>query len=134
MNYEKQASDFMTKVGATMTIKTVGKQKYFHSDTKPRIVYDVTIRRGDRPMTFLFGDSYANTEKNAWPTEYSILACLTKYEPPETVDDFIKEYGYKISNYSDALRAKDTFDAVWREWTKVLYVFGDVLDELREID
>lgn len=68
-------------------------------------------------------------ESKYLPNEYSVLACLTKYDP-ETFEDFCSEYGYS----DDSLKAKEAWEAVNKEWHKVKNVFAHCLDELREIN
>lgn len=56
-NYDKQASDFLAKTGATIDIQFLKHAKHFDSDTEPRDIYTVTIKRGNRSYTFNFGSS-----------------------------------------------------------------------------
>lgn len=56
-NYDKQASDFLAKTGATIDIQFLKHGKHFDSDTEPRDIYTVTIKRGNRSYTFNFGNS-----------------------------------------------------------------------------
>jgi len=56
-NYDKQASDFLAKTGATIDIQFLKHAKHFDSDTEPRDIYTVTIKRGNRSYTFNFGNS-----------------------------------------------------------------------------
>lgn len=59
---------------------------------------------------------------------YSILSCLTKY-PPGIFADFCGDYGYD----EDSRRAEGIYKAVCEEWFQVESLFGDCLDDLREI-
>lgn len=57
MDYQKQAQDFMDKVGATMEVKFLKHDKYFSDDKESRDIYEVTLKRGSRSFTFNFGQS-----------------------------------------------------------------------------
>lgn len=63
------------------------------------------------------------------PTVYDILACLTKYDPG-TFKDFCADYGYS----DDSIKARDIYFAVQDEYSNVVRLFGDVMDELQEIN
>lgn len=62
------------------------------------------------------------------PSMYSVLTCLTKYDPG-TFEDFCMDFGYD----SDSISALRTYKAVCKEWKGVENLFSDVLDELQEI-
>ena len=62
---------------------------------------------------------------NAKPTNYSILSCLTGYEPPATFDDFIADYGYEITSKTSYENALTTYGKVVAEWTSLLTLYND---------
>jgi hypothetical protein len=63
------------------------------------------------------------------PSEYSILACLTKYDPGSFVD-FCSEFGYD----SDSKTADRVYAGVKEEWLNVCRIWNDSeIEELREI-
>ena len=63
------------------------------------------------------------------PSEYSILACLTKYDPGSFVD-FCSEYGYD----SDVKNAERVYAGVKEEWLNVCRIWNDSeIEELCEI-
>ena len=63
------------------------------------------------------------------PTNYSILACLTKYDPG-TFEDFCSDFGYN----TDSRSAEKTYKAVVNEWQSVCALFSDKeIEELIEI-
>lgn len=62
------------------------------------------------------------------PTEYDILASVTKYDPG-TFDDFCSDYGYD----TDSKKAEKTYFAVQKEWSNIIRLFSDCMDELQEI-
>jgi len=54
------------------------------------------------------------------PTAYSVLACLTKYDPG-TFEDFCSEFGYD----EDSRSAEKTFKAVKDEYMNVCALYND---------
>jgi len=164
-DYEKQASDFLEKTGATIEAKLIGNFPYFDDDKESRDVYQITIARVDKkPWVFRFGQSIANSKGNTiegehptrissakklhyensgykylnpvgWikrakkPTAYDILACLTKYDPG-TFEDFCDNFGYD----TDSRKAEKTYFAVQKEFSECQKMFGDVIEELAEIN
>jgi hypothetical protein len=63
------------------------------------------------------------------PTNYDILACLTKYNPG-TFENFCSDFGYD----TDSKKAEKTYNAVKDEWLNISRIFNDSeLQELREI-
>ena len=64
------------------------------------------------------------------PSEYSILSCLTKYDP-ESFENFCNEFGYD----EDSRTAERTYNAVVNEWQHVCMIWtDDEIEELREIN
>ena len=59
---------------------------------------------------------------------YDILTCLTKYNT-ETFEDFCAEFGYD----TDSRNTEKTYKAVCKEFSAVERLFGDVMDELQDI-
>ncbi|OPZ01056.1 MAG: hypothetical protein BWZ11_01885 [Bacteroidetes bacterium ADurb.BinA395] len=63
------------------------------------------------------------------PSEYSILACLTKYDP-ESFEDFCSEFGYD----TDSKKADKVYSGVKEEWLNVCRMWSDSeIEELCEI-
>lgn len=129
INYQEQAEQFIKSVGATMSISYHSYGKHFEDDKQERNIYLVMIKRNDKRYTFRFGDSIANTNSGDEPTVYDVLACLTKDEVG-TFEDFCANFGYS----DDSIKAKKTYLAVKREFEGVKRVFGDVLEQLQEIN
>ena len=127
-DYEQKAIDFMKKTGTKIYFKGLKYDYHFFNDTKKRNIYKIVIKRNGKQMTIHFGQSWFNTELGNPPAYYDILACLTK-EDPGTLYEFCIEFGYDL--YEENTRK--THKLCTREWQKVSNVFGDVLDELREI-
>lgn len=150
MDYQKQATDFLEKTKTTFKAEFVGFQKHFDTDTEKRDVYEITLtREGKKPFVFRFGQSIANSGETETivkrdairgrytdtvkkgrtaPTAYDVLAGLTKYDP-ETLEDFCVNYGYD----EDSKTAEKIYFAVQKEYSNVLRLFGDVMEELQEI-
>lgn len=154
--YEQQAHDFLNKTNAKINTKFICYDKHFSSDDQSRDIYEVTIERhGKKPFVFRFGQSImyssgyvekcaqqrldrgepvrkvAAYKKSAikHPSSYDILAALTKSDP-ETFDDFCSNYGYS----NDSRKAENIYFAVQKEWREVNRLFGDVLEELQNIN
>lgn len=133
--YEKQASDFLKRHNAKMTISFIGKKvdpwgngrKELHNQ------YHIQIRRNGKSYSATFTDSVYSTMNNELPSEYDILACLEKYEPMETVEDFADEFGYTIDSDAEYRRVAKIHKAVQREYNGMVRLFGDCMEELREI-
>lgn len=63
------------------------------------------------------------------PTNYSVLACLTKYDPC-TFEDFCKEYGYD----EDSKKAEKIYKGVLYEYQSLCMLFSyDEMNQLSEI-
>lgn len=149
MDYQKQADDFMRKTGATMEVKFIGNFPFFDDDKESRNVYQITLKRNGGTYCFRFGQSIADSREyvkrnprgksmydhklirreRIAPTTYDVLACATKSNPG-TFEDFCGEYGYD----TDSQKAEKIYFAVQREWRGIRSIFGDVIDELQEIN
>jgi hypothetical protein len=128
-NYEKQAQDFLKRTKTTMDIKYLEHAKYFPGDTQARDIYQVTLRRHGNEYIFKFGQSIHDTKQKKTPTAYDILACLIGDEV-DSFEDFCDNYGYN----PDSISAHGIYLKVLDEWNNVNKLFGDVLEELREIE
>jgi hypothetical protein len=60
----------------------------------------------------------------AIPTEYDILACLTKYEVG-SMDDFMHEFGYEIKCTQDMTNFINTYNGVVKEYNDVRRCFTE---------
>jgi len=64
------------------------------------------------------------------PTNYGILACLTKYDP-ETFEDFCSNFGYD----TDSKKAERIYNAVKDEYKNLCSLFNETeMNELQEIN
>ena len=123
-DYEKQAIDFANKFGIKLAILGSEYKPMWGEQTK-RTVFKLRLSRNRKSYTFEFGQSIA--QGNNEPSMYDILACLTKYDP-ESFYDFCASYGYDTDS-----RSKRIYKAVCEEYNAVERLFGDILDELSEI-
>ena len=127
-DYNKQAQDFLKETGTEFKVNFVKNGLYFDDDTEPRDIYKITLKRGDREFSFMFGQSIADTGKE--PTEYDFLSCVEKYEYTD-FDDFCSSFGYD----TDSRKAEKTFKAVQEEFNKICMLYNDEeLEKLREIN
>jgi len=126
MNYEQNAANFATKHGIKLIINSSEYRPYFAEDKESRFVFKCTLIRNKKRYTFTFGQSLAKGSEA--PSMYSILACLQKYEIG-TFKNFCSEFGYN----EDSRTAERTYKAVCKEYNAVSRLFGDILDELQEI-
>lgn len=126
MNYLQQANDFAKKNNVSMKINSVNYGKHFADDKESRYIFNITLKRNRKQYTFNFGQSLASGSEE--PTMYDILTCLEKYESRD-FEDFCSNYGYD----TDSIKALKTYKAVDREYKAVNRLFGDVMEELQEI-
>jgi len=126
-NYQKQATDFLNSVNGKITVKYSHYGKHFADDKTERHIFIFRISRNGKSYTAKFGQSIAAGANE--PTAYDILSCLTKYEPG-TFENFCSDYGYN----SDSRAAEKIYKAVKKEFAGVERVFGDVLEQLQEIN
>ena len=126
MNYLQQAQDFATKYGVKMRINSVNYGKHFGDDKQNRYIFNITLSRNGKRYTFNFGQSIAEGRNE--PTMYDILTCLEKYDS-DSFEYFCSNYGYD----SDSRKAYKTYLAVCREYKAVVRLFGDIMEELQEI-
>lgn len=133
MDYQKQATNFLKKTKTNFSAVYVGHDIYFDGDKEARDIYTVTLTRyGKKPFVFKFGQSLADSGiKDGYrktPTAYDVLSCLQKYDVG-TFEDFCDEFGYD----TDSRKAEKIYFAVQKEVSEVMRLFGDVLEDLREI-
>ena len=69
-------------------------------------------------------------KEEAKPTAYSVLACLTKYDPG-TFEDFCSDYGYD----EDSRTAEQIYFAVCKEYRQLAKIFTpEQMKELQDIN
>lgn len=124
--YTEIANKFLDDTHTDMVVGEPAYKRHFAGDTQCRYVFPVKFYRRGKMLTVRFGQSIAAGRNE--PTAYDVLSCLTKYEPGEYAD-FCADFGY-----DPELRATGVvYRAVCREWAGVVRVWGDVLEQLREI-
>lgn len=157
-SYQLQADKFLEQTKTTIEVRFLFNGPYFDDDKEHRDVYEITLNRPTRspnPFIFRFGQSLAASTdgkekhletckafhqrgekcfkpkhriKPTKPTSYDVLTCLTKYDPG-TFENFCGDYGYD----TDSRKAEKVYFAVQQEFDGVRRLFGDVLDQLAEI-
>lgn len=138
MDYEQQALDFLERVGAVMEILFVGIEKP-DWDNQGHTKYKVTIIRGEKRMYTEYYDSlnnthiYTNTGNFNHPSFYDVLSHLVKSDPG-TLGDFVSEYGYEMKDHRTVTSTTKTWMACVDQWRDVKRLFGDVLDEISEVE
>lgn len=141
--YVTEAREFLSRNGIEMKIVFRDREvNRIWNKSIYRNRYSVYIRNTNtgEVMRVIFWDSIHNTDHHITPSEYDVLACLTKYDPG-TYEEFCSEYGYesKIENEFGLMRRNENVYKIYRgcrhEWQSVCRVFGDgeALEELREI-
>jgi len=103
------------KIIAQPLIKKYGSNYAFNLKDRNSIIFSTSLREKDLPKNPNF----------SIPSEYDILACLTKYDPG-TFEDFCSEFGYN----TDSISAEKTYKAVCDEWLNVSRLFNDSEIEL----
>ena len=131
--YVKQAKDFLTSCSATMKMMYLGKEaNESWNETSERDTYIINIITPLGNMQVKFWDSINDTIENTnrkrtgysrkYPTEYDILACLTKYDVGD-IEDFISDFGYTIKKRGDLKRIQTIYNAVIKEYSDIRRCF-----------
>ncbi len=126
MNYQELPSQFAQKHGIKLVINSSEYRPYFADDKESRYVFNCTLTRNKKRYTFDFGQSIfsGNTEPNI----YDVLTCMQKYDVG-SFEDFCGEFGYS----EDSRSAERIYKAVCKEYEAVNRLFGDIIEELQEI-
>lgn len=126
-NYEEMANAFAEKTGTKLTVLYY-EYKPMWSEKQSRYVFKCRLTRGRKSYTFEFGQSIANGSQE--PTMYDVLACMSKPCGIDTFEDFCDEFGYDY----DSRRAERTWKGYQKGVAAMERLFGDVMDELYEIN
>lgn len=139
-DYEQQAMDFLKDTNTTMKIERIDHRTDGGCmNTGSHFDYGITLKRNSKSWQFQFCDSISAYKKDELPSAYDILACLQKYEVESDLHDFCMEFGYEEYTENDYGRmdvnseANKIHKAVLKEYDNVMRLFGDVIDELEEI-
>jgi putative transposon-encoded protein len=134
--YEKQAKLFIEATKIEIVKTYIGTKPHFITETTARDVYNIIIKRGNKHMSFEYGDSIHNTEENRnrgtrkTPSNYDILCSLERSEPEDNIDDFAGNFG--IEKPSEAVRI---YNAVKKSWHEVSDMFtAEEIEALAEIN
>lgn len=115
--YHNQAAyKVADELGLRMKILGSEYKLHFPGDKQQRYVFKIKLIKGGKQYTFEFGQSIS--EGSSEPTLYSVLACLTKYDP-ETFEDFCANYGYD----EDSRNTEKTYKAVVKEFNNMQRLF-----------
>jgi len=126
MEYQQNAEKFAQKHGIKFRILAIGYDKFFAEDKEGRYIFTCKLTRNKKSYTFKFGQSINNGQED--PTLYDILSCVQKYEVG-SFEDFCGEFGYS----EDSRNVERTYKAVCKEYEAVNRLFGDIIEELQEI-
>lgn len=127
LEYQIQVENFVKVNNIKLKILGYEYKKYFIDDKECRYVFKCRLTRNKKNYTFKFGQSINNGCKE--PTMYDILSCITKYDVGDFYD-FCNEFGY----YNDDRKAYRIYLASQREYKSVERLFGDIIEQLREIN
>ena len=109
-----------------VSIKDMGKKKYFPDDKEERRVLEITLERSGRSISFEFGQSIVDTEKPLHKLEsgllYDVLVCCgVEYYIPTAFSEFCDEFGYN----HDSIRNRETFINCKEQQSKLEQIFSD---------
>lgn len=126
MDYQQQALDFAKAYGVKLNVIDYwyGTMPYW-GDGVTRCLFTLHLTRDHKGYTFTFGQSIAKGSEK--PTMYDVLSCLTKYDPGDLAD-FCSDFGYEPTK-----QVRETYKAVCKEFRNVERLFGDIIEELQEI-
>ena len=125
-HYAEQARQFCLATKTYIGVVRSGVVDRFPGENKRtgcRFKYDVTFKRNGKRYETVFYDSIANSNANRYPTTYSLLACLQKYDP-----------GFEISSEESFRHARTVYKSCVREYRAVKELFGDVMERLQEFN
>jgi hypothetical protein len=125
-NHREEAIEFAKKHRVKLKILSVDYGKYFHDDQQARFIFKCRLTRNKKSYTFTFGQSLFDAAIE--PDIYDILSCLEKHGY-SSFQDFCDNFGYDTDSISD----NKIYKNVMKEYRAVERLFGDIIDELREI-
>ena len=136
--YEVQAIEFLKKAETKMHISRAGEVKGFpfnQSDTLWHYKYLITLTRKGKQYRFPFYDSNYNWKHNKRPSCYEVLACVEKYDQPDDLEEFAREFCYPMDTVHEMKLVKKIWEGCKKQYERLLDLFGEeLLEELREIN
>lgn len=150
--YDQQAADFCEKYGVVIEKKFVRIVKGFPNDENDKYEHEkfsIKVYKKSTPEIYMefdfFGSyhdyaEYIQSKNLGRPrhklSDYSILACLSGDSyAPDTIEEFIDEYGYEIKRGGDLSRVTNIFNAVKKQNDDLRRVFSEEeIEALREIN
>lgn len=134
LSYDEQAEKIAKELGLTLNVKPVGYGYHFIGDKEKRHIFRCELIRAEteeeneRSYSFRFGQSIASGAEE--PTMYDVLACLQKYNPGDTLQEFCDEFGY---DPEDEI-TEGIYELVLEEWEAMEAMFSEEeLERLHEI-
>jgi len=119
MDYEKQAQDFLNKVGATLEVRFIKYDLYFPQDKEKRDIFEFRLTKGDREYISGFGDSIHSTEermKNVLPLSMQGDRGIRYYRYSE---EQAKEKGQKLSSFTGDFSIRTAYRNVEKLYTEL---------------
>lgn len=157
-SYDRKAEKLLDSMGVTMETKFLYYGPHSDENNDNRDIYRITFKRkvngNVRELTIpKYGQSIINSGNQIYkvlnwkdypssfneqyyslegvaPTEYCVLAGITKYEPSAIYEDFADEFGYD----RDSRKGFEVHQGVLKEWREVSRFFtNEELEQLQEV-
>ena len=135
--YDEQAKKFLEDTNSTIKWKKHEIVDRFPGEnhfTGNRWHYIVTVRRGDLTHEFDFYGSVNDYDRDKDPNDYDFLTCISGDYPYDDLGEFCEEYGYTIDDRESFKRVSEIYENVKKNYAKVQELWGDVMDQLQEIN
>ncbi len=101
--------------------QSINESQYYKDKATDReFTMDGHNKKGGFKATIEYLKEYCKLIPGKSPSLYSVLACLTKYDPID-FNSFCSDYGYD----ADSITAKKTYKSVVKEYDKVCSLFND---------
>ncbi len=92
-DYDQQARDFLDSTGTVMAVDYQALRPYFDGDDQPRDVYRITLTRGERSMSFDFGQSLQCSGTHWFYLDYRKGMWNSKHDAKWVADKFTRIVG-----------------------------------------
>lgn len=86
--YDEQAEKFLADTGTQLSWKVISYGKYFHDSKDSRLIWEFTLKRGDRSYTSKFGASLVSSYEALLGKKWEQGHRLTVYEVEEMSKQF----------------------------------------------